>query len=95
VPGDAWTRIADSSKTPFHGEDPIVVAKLRSLEKIFFELQDQRHEADYDTKKSWTFVQAMKEILAASRAFITWQEIKSENIAQEYLVALLIKPRES
>jgi hypothetical protein len=88
------TRTADSAKAPFTGEDPVVVAKLRSVAKIFFELQDKRHEADYDTKNSWTFVQAMKEILSVVRAFRTLQEIKHEDITQEYFVSLLIKPRD-
>lgn len=88
------TRTADSVKMPFAREDPVVVGKLRSVAKTFFELQDKRHEADYDTKSSWTFVQAMNEILSVGRAFATWQEIKNEDIAQEYLVSLLIKPRD-
>ena len=43
------TRTADSRKMPFAGEDPVAIEKLRSVAKTFFELQDKRHEADYDT----------------------------------------------
>jgi hypothetical protein len=63
------------------------------LAGIFVELQDKRHEADYDTSSPWSFTQSMKEVLSAERAFALWSDIRSKKIAQEYLVPLLIKPR--
>ena len=87
-------KVTDASKMPYAGEDPIIVDKLRSFAGLFVQLQEQRHEADYNIKDAWTVTQALKEILAANRAFETWQEIRMEKISQEYLVSLLIRPRD-
>jgi hypothetical protein len=87
-------RVMDSNKSPFAGEDPIVVGKLRDLAGIFVKLQDKRHEADYDTSRQWTFTHAAEEVLSGRRAFALWTDIKAEKIAQEYLVSLLIRPRD-
>jgi hypothetical protein len=87
-------KVTDSSKMPYVGEDPAVVDKLRSFAGLFVQLQEQRHEADYNIKDAWTLTQSLKEILAANRAFVTWQEIRTEKISQDYLVSLLIRPRD-
>jgi hypothetical protein len=63
---------------PYAGENPIIVDKLSSLAGLFVQLQEQRHEADYNIKDAWTVTQALKEILAANRVFETWQEIRTE-----------------
>ena len=73
-------RIADTKKYPFAGEHPAVVQQLRQLAKTFVQLQDKRHIADYDK--------------SAIDAFGLWQAIHHEKIAQDYLVSLLIKPRD-
>ncbi len=87
-------RVNDTSKMPYVGEDPVMVGKLRSFAGLFVQLQEQRHEADYNVKDAWTVTQSLNEILAANRAFVTWQEIRTEKISQDYLVSLLIRPRD-
>ena len=87
-------RVTDAGKMPYAGEDPIIVGKLRSFAGLFVQLQEQRHEADYNIKDAWTLTQSLKEMLAANRAFVTWQEIRTEKISQDYLVSLLIRPRD-
>lgn len=87
-------KATDATKMPYPGEDPVVVDKLRSFAGLFVQLQEQRHEADYNIKDAWTFTQALKEMLAANRAFVVWQEIRAETISQDYLVSLLIRPRD-
>jgi hypothetical protein len=57
-------------------------------------LQDQRHEADYNIKDAWTLTQSLRQMLAANGAFAIWQEIRAEKISQDYLVSLLIRPRD-
>jgi hypothetical protein len=86
-------RVTDPSKT-YPGENPVIVDKLRSFAGLFVQLQEQRHEADYNIKDGWTLTQALKEMLAANRAFVIWQEIRTEKISQDYLVSLLIRPRD-
>ena len=87
-------RVTDVSRMPYAGEDPTIVDKLRSFAGLFVQLQEQRHEADYNIKDPWTPTQSLKEMLAANRAFAVWQEIRTEKISQEYLVSLLIRPRD-
>ncbi len=87
-------KVTDNTKMPYTGVDPVIVAKLRSFAGLFVRLQEQRHEADYNLKDAWTFTQSLKEMLAATRAFTTWQEIRTEEISQDYLVSLLIRPRD-
>jgi hypothetical protein len=85
-------KVTDASKMPYAGADPLVVDK--SFAGLFVQLQEQRREADYNIKDAWTLTQALKEILAANRAFGTWQEIRNEKISQDYLVSLLIRLRD-
>jgi uncharacterized protein (UPF0332 family) len=87
-------RVADPKRTAYANENPVVVQKLRDLAAIFSDLQARRHEADYDIARTWSFSQAMEEIDSATGAFALWNEIRSEPIAQDYLVFLLIKPRD-
>jgi len=87
-------RVSDAGKMPYAGENPVIVGKLRSFAELFVQLQEQRHEADYNIKDTWTLTQSLKETLAANRAFVTWQEIRTEKISQDYLVSLLIRPRD-
>lgn len=87
-------KVIDPSKSPYAAEDPIIVGKLRSFAGIFIQLQEQRHEADYNLKDPWTLTQSLKEMLAANQAFIVWREIRTEKISQDYLVSLLIRPRD-
>jgi hypothetical protein len=87
-------KVTDANKMPYAGEDPAVVDKLRSFAGLFVQLQEQRHEADYNIKDAWTLTQSLKEVLAANRAFVTWQEIRTGKISQDYLVSLLIRPRD-
>jgi hypothetical protein len=87
-------KVTDASKMPYPGEDPAIVDKLRSFAGLFVQLQEQRHEADYNIKDAWTLTQSLKEVLGAYRAFAIWQEIRTEKISQDYLVSLLIRPRD-
>ena len=87
-------KITDVSKMAYAGENPAIVDKLRSFAGLFVQLQEQRHEADYNIKDAWTLTQSLKEMLAANRAFVIWHEIRTEKISQDYLVSLLIRPRD-
>ncbi len=86
-------RAAAPKATPFPGEDPTVVAKLRAVAEEFVRLQDSRHIADYDNGRVWDWSEALLEVYGAEDAFKYWKEIRHTDIAQEYLVSLLIRPR--
>jgi hypothetical protein len=90
----ASNRISDSRLFPFTGEDSTVVQNLKTVAQAFVQLQDKRHIADYDNTTFWTRTEALREVMTAGNAFESWQLIQNENIAQEYLVSLLIRPRD-
>ena len=87
-------KISDPRLFPFNGADPTVVDHLRFVAHAFGQLQDKRKTADYDNRARWTHAQALWEVTTAAKAFSTWQLIKNRAIAQEFLVSLLIKPRD-
>lgn len=86
-------KTADPKAMPFRGEDAGVVARLRAVAEAFVRLQDNRHIADYDNGKTWNRSQALYEVYTAADAFMDWKAIRHTDIAQEYLVSLLIRPR--
>ena len=90
----ASKRISDAKTHPFAGEDLLVVKGLRDVAETFVELQDKRQIADYDNATLWAQSQAISQVESAIDAFETWSRIRHETIAKDYLVSLLIKPRD-
>jgi len=90
----ASNRIQDTRQFPFTGEDPGIVADLRSLAKTFAQLQEKRHIADYDNTTFWTRTEALARVRSAEQAFATWKLIRNEGISQAYLVSLVVKKRD-
>ena len=88
------SRVADSMRTPFTDEDPAIISGLRFVAELFVELQDLRHSADYDNGRIWASLDAIVPVASAKNAFAAWNDIKHADIAQEYLVSLLIRPRD-
>jgi hypothetical protein len=87
----ASNRILNLKDFPFSGEDPSVVANLRSVAQIFSQLQEDRHFADYNLTKDLDPIEALTQVKSAQRIFTTWPTIRGEQIAQAYLVSLLVK----
>ena len=90
----ASQRLLNSRLFPFDGVDPDLVRNLRTVAQAFVQLQDKRHIADYHNGVRWTHIESLGEVTTARKAFTIWASIRNENIAQEYLVSLLIKPRD-
>lgn len=72
-----------------------ISADLRSVAESFAELQDARHQADYDHGKTWTRQEATDLIERVEQAFAAWERAKDGRDASAYLVALLAKSRPS
>jgi hypothetical protein len=87
----ASNRILNSMDFPFSGEDPTVVANLRSVARAFSQLQEDRHFADYNLTKDLDPVDALKQVKSAEAIFNTWPSMRRHQIAQAYLVSLLVK----
>jgi len=90
---EASNRVLNTNTFPFVGEDPMMVAKLRTVAKAFVQLQDKRHIADYDNTTFWTRIESLEQVKSAEKAFAEWKLIRNEQIAQAYLVSFLVKHR--
>jgi uncharacterized protein (UPF0332 family) len=74
---------------------PPLPAELRAVATAFIDLQDARHQADYDNTKTWTVTRVSVKIADAESAFENWKKIRTDPAANEYLLSLLIgKKRE-
>jgi len=54
-------------------------------------LQDERHTADYDNYEQWTLKEVEAILDLASGAFQNWLSIRSDPMAGNYLLAMLVK----
>ena len=87
----ASNRILNEKDFPFTGEDQSVVSNLRFVARTFSQLQEARHFADYDLTKDLDPVRALAQVKSAEKIFSTWPSIRGEQIAQAYLVSLLVR----
>lgn len=90
----ASNRLENTTRYPFKNEDPKVVADLRRVAKSFAELQEKRHTADYDNTTTWSRTDALDQVESAKEAFAIWKRIRNQDVAQQYLVSLLVKKRD-
>jgi hypothetical protein len=91
---NASNRILNLRQFPFTAEDPLVVNKLRTVAEAFAQLQEKRHTADYNGTVFWSRIDALEQVNLAEHAFSAWHAIRNEQIAQAYLVSLLVKHRD-
>lgn len=63
--------------------------ELMSVAAAFAELQQARHEADYDTARRFTRWECRILILRAERAFRDWHSVRRSVQADVFLVAML------
>jgi hypothetical protein len=87
----ASNRILSTKDFPFIGEHPGVVSDLRFVAQTFSQLQEDRHFADYNLTKDLDPTEALTQVTSAENIFNIWPSIRSEQIAQAYLVSLLVK----
>jgi hypothetical protein len=69
---------------------PLEAALVQVLE-AFVELQEARHQADYDTTKVWNRLEVANHVATARSAFQDWQSIRRVPNATVFLVALLLQ----
>lgn len=70
-----------------------IAQHLHTVVNTFIEAQQQRHSADYDNSKQWTRTEVLTQIANVTTAFQSWHQIRDENLAQDYLVYLLVRVR--
>jgi hypothetical protein len=59
--------------------------------QVFSQLQEDRHFADYNLTKDLDPVEALTQVKSTEKIFNPWPAIRGEQIAQAYLVSLLVK----
>ena len=67
---------------------PQVPRDLQSVADAFLELQQARHEADYDTSRSFTRQEAVTLIEQAESAMESWKSIRTSALGKSYLQSL-------
>jgi uncharacterized protein (UPF0332 family) len=67
--------------------------QLQTLATAFVELQQARHEADYNVAARFTRVEAEDLIGLARQAFRDWQTLRTNDASHMYLSALLLWKR--
>ena len=75
------------------GRERDVAGHLQLVADTFLALQQHRHIADYDNSKRWSRRETLELVEAAAAAFESWNQVRDEPVAQDYLVSLLVKER--
>ena len=68
---------------------------LHIVADTFVQMLQHRHTADYDSSTKWTRTDAIEKIESVEAAFKSWNAIRSEQAAQNFLVTLLLKERKN
>jgi uncharacterized protein (UPF0332 family) len=71
----------------------IVQPELKRVAQAFVELQDQRHEADYDHMVAFNREETLGVVSQAERAFRDWKHVRGSVQADVFLTALLVQKR--
>jgi hypothetical protein len=77
----------------WHGAAQTVPPVLRRVAHAFFDLQDDRVLADYDNHESWTVDEVRKIVAVATGAFNDWRSVRTDPIAGDYLLSMLLCKR--
>lgn len=91
-------RAVSNHKEPV--QSPLVKQKLLTLPlepalfglvQAFVDLQEARHEADYNLEKQWNRLDVLNHIQTARQAFADWAGIRTTPNAAVFLAALLLQ----
>jgi hypothetical protein len=69
---------------------PAVPTQLSGVAAAFVDLQEKRHQADYDNAKTWSAIEVRNLVSDAHDAFENWTTVRTHPAANEYLLSLLI-----
>ncbi len=83
----------DTTPRPVRGHAHNTNSHLLIVAKTFVDMLQHRHTADYDGSKVWSRVEVWEHIDAVTAAFASWNAIRNEHEAQNFLVTLLLRER--
>ena len=64
--------------------------ELNTVARIFIQLQQHRHTADYDNSKKWSRTDVVNVLTLATDAFNAWLAIRTQDAAQDFLLQLFL-----
>jgi hypothetical protein len=77
----------------WHDARQSVPQPLRNVAEAFVLLQGKRSVADYDNHKAWNAAEVEEAVILATQAFSDWESIRTDPMAGNYLLAMLVKRR--
>jgi hypothetical protein len=86
--GFAGGEVSDRVRPALNGAR--IQPELQSLAASFIDLQQARHEADYDIMRSFTRSEALDLVDQAEQSFDDWSVVKGTIQAETFLVSLLV-----
>lgn len=66
-----------------------IPTELKEVAQTFVDLQQARHEADYDTARRFTRAEAVDLVDQCDQAFSNWQAVRGTTSAEVFMVGLL------
>jgi uncharacterized protein (UPF0332 family) len=75
----------------WHGNQQAVPPALQRVASAFVDLQDERHTADYDNHEQWSPTDVQAILDSAYSAFQDWQSIRTDPMAGNYLLMMLVQ----
>jgi hypothetical protein len=79
-----WTRILTAPPS----------SALRSVATTFGDLQQERHDADYNLAQPFTRARALAAVASAQAAFSSWANVRAAPEAEAFMLALLVRTRD-
>ena len=67
-----------------------VPESLRIVARAFRELQEERHEADYNNHRQWSARDVHDRLQLTHEAFDSWAQVRADSMAGNYLIAMLL-----
>lgn len=77
----------------WHGSQQTVPPPLRRVAQAFIDLQEERHLADYNNHEQWTVTEVQAILNTARSAFEDWLSIRTDPMAGNYLLSMLLGKR--
>jgi hypothetical protein len=74
----------------WHGNKRAIPLAIQRIAGAFVDLQDERQAADYDNHEHWTVTDVEGILKIANLAFQHWASIRTDPMAGNYLLALLL-----
>jgi hypothetical protein len=65
--------------------------QLRQVASAFAELQDARHDADYNLATTFTRIDVLQKVDLTEQAFAAWRTVRADSNASVFLAALLLQ----